>query len=47
MRFMVNYGRAEVQGGPLAAQVLPTSTQPVNQRGYGVNVLQTRMQIDF
>lgn len=47
MRFMVNYGRAEVQGGPLAAQVLPASTQPVNQRQYGVNVLQTRMQIDF
>ena len=47
VRFMVNYGRIEVEGGPLAAQVDPASTVPVNQRDYGVNVLQTRVQIDF
>ncbi len=47
VRFMVNYGRVEVKGGPLAAQVDPASTKPVNQRGYGVDVLQTRVQIDF
>lgn len=47
VRLMVNYGRIEVEGGPLAAQVDPTSTLPVSQRKYGVNVLQTRFQIDF
>lgn len=47
VRFMVNYARIDVEGGPLAAQVDPTSTLPVSQRKYGLNVLQTRIQIDF
>lgn len=47
VRFMVNYGHIEVDGGPLAALVDPASTAPVNQRDYGVNMLQTRLQIDF
>lgn len=47
VRFMVNYGHIEITGGPLAALVDPASTRPVNQRGYGVDVLQTRVQIDF
>ncbi len=47
VRFMVNYGRVEVEGGPIAAQVSPLSTLPVNDRQYGVNVIQTRLQIDF
>ena len=47
VRFLVKYGRVEVTGGPLAAQVDPASTKPVNQRSYGVDVLQTRVQIDF
>lgn len=47
VRFMVNYGRVDVTGGPLAAQVDPNSTKPANQRSYGVDVLQTRVQIDF
>lgn len=47
VRFMLNYGRIEVRGGPIAALVDPASTQPVNQRDYGVNVLQSRLQIDF
>ncbi len=47
VRFMVNYGRVEVEGGPLAAQVDPTSPLPVNQRQYGMDVLQTRLQFDF
>jgi phosphate-selective porin OprO/OprP len=47
LRFMVNYGRLEVEGGPIAAQVDPASTLPVNQRDYGINVLQTRLQFDF
>ena len=47
VRFMVNYGRVEVEGGPIAAQVSPLSTLPVNARQYGANVIQTRLQIDF
>ncbi len=47
VRFLVNYGHLSVTGGPLAALVDPASTLPVNDRKYGVNVLQTRMQIDF
>lgn len=47
MRLMLNYGRVEVEGGPQAAIVDPASTLPVNQRNYGVNVLQSRLQFDF
>lgn len=47
LRLMLNYGRIEVQGGPQAAIVDPASTLPVNQRNYGVNVLQSRLQFDF
>ncbi len=47
LRLMLNYGRVEVEGGPLAATVDPASAQPVNQRNYGVNVLQSRLQFDF
>lgn len=47
VRFMVDYGRIDVTGGPFAAQVDPLSALPVNQRKYGVDVVQTRMQIDF
>jgi phosphate-selective porin OprO and OprP len=47
LRLMLNYGRVEVEGGPIAVLVDPASTLPVNQRGYGVNVLQSRLQFDF
>ncbi len=47
LRFMVNYGHVEVQGGPVAALVNPLSALPVNQQKYGVNLLQTRLQFDF
>jgi phosphate-selective porin OprO and OprP len=47
VRFMVNYGHITIEGGPIAALVDPASTLPVNQRDYDVNVLQTRVQIDF
>ena len=47
VRFMVNYGRVEVEGGPFAALASPLSTRPVNQRDFGVNLFQTRLQIDF
>ena len=47
LRLLVNYGRIEVRSGPLAATVDPLSTDPVDQREYGANVLQTRLQFDF
>lgn len=47
VRFMVNYSRSNVKGGPLAATVLPLSTDPVNARTYGVDVLATRLQVEF
>lgn len=47
LRLMVNYNRVEVEGGPIAVQVDPLSTVPVNQRQYGIDVLQTRVQFDF
>jgi len=47
LRLMLNYGRVEVEGGPQAAIVDPASTLPINQRNYGVNVLQSRVQFDF
>ena len=47
VRFMIDYGRVNVAGGPLAAQVDRLSTVPIDRRKYGVDLLQTRMQIDF
>ena len=47
IRLMVNYGHVSVEGGPLASIVLPTSALPVDLRRYGVNVLQTRVQLEF
>ncbi len=47
VRFMLNYGRIDVEGGPLAAVVDPLSTTPVDQRNYSVDLLAARVQIDF
>lgn len=47
VRLMLNYGRIEVEGGPIAALARPGSTAPVDRRRYGVDVLQTRIQLDF
>jgi phosphate-selective porin OprO and OprP len=47
IRFMINYGHVAVEGGPLAALVDPTSTLPVDERKYGVDVVAARMQIEF
>ncbi len=47
VRFMVNYGRTEVEGGPIAVLVSPLSTVPVNERKYNLNMFVTRLQIDF
>jgi phosphate-selective porin OprO/OprP len=47
MRFLLQYTRTEVQGGPFAAIVQPASTAPLDQRGYGVNSVALRAQVDF
>lgn len=47
IRFMLNYGRIQVEGGPLAAVVDPSSTKPVDQRDFGVDVVAARMQVEF
>jgi len=47
VRFMIDYGHVQVEGGPIAVLAKPLSTLPVNRRSYGVDVLQTRLQIDF
>ena len=47
VRFMLNYSRADISGGPLAVLVDPSSTDPVDVRSYSVNVFQARMQVEF
>ncbi len=47
VRFMVNYIRTDVDGGPLAAAVKPTSTAAIDQRGYSTDAVAVRAQVDF
>ena len=47
MRFLLQYSHADITGGPLAATVKPTSSKPIDERSYGVDVIMTRAQIDF
>ncbi len=47
IRIMMNYIRINVDGGPLAATVLPSSTAPVDQRGYSTDAFAIRTQLDF
>lgn len=47
IRVMLNYGHVDVEGGPLAAQVKPGSVLAVDRRDYGVDLLQTRIQLEF
>lgn len=47
VRVMLNYGRIEIEGGPLAGLVRPMSTAPVNERSYTVDLLSARMQLEF
>ena len=47
VRFMLNYGKIDVQGGPVAILVNPTAAAPVDQRDYGVNLFALRMQVEF
>ena len=47
VRFIVQYVRTEVEGGPFAAAAKPTSTKPVDQRTYGFDSVAVRAQFDF
>ncbi|MCY7339369.1 MAG: OprO/OprP family phosphate-selective porin [Sphingomonas bacterium] len=47
MRILLNYSHAKITGGPLAATVKPTSTDPINKRKYGNDTVQARFQVDF
>lgn len=46
-RVLVNYAHAEIEGGPQAAVVKPTSTEPLDKRKYGIDTVAARVQIDF
>jgi phosphate-selective porin OprO/OprP len=47
VRFLVQYVRTEVEGGPSAALAKPTSTKPVDERKYGFDSVAVRAQFDF
>lgn len=47
VRFLVQYVRTEVKGGPSAALAKPTSTKAVDQRTYGFDSVAVRAQFDF
>lgn len=47
VRFLLQYTRTEVQGGPLAATAKPTSTKPLDERSYGFDSVAVRAQFDF
>ncbi len=47
MRFLLQYSHSDITGGPFAATVDPTSSDPTDERSYGVDVVMTRAQLDF
>ena len=47
LRVLLNYSHAFIEGGPLAATVEATSSEPTKERKYGVETVQARFQIDF
>lgn len=47
VRFLLQYTRTEVEGGPFAATAKPTSTKPVDERTYGFDSVAVRAQFDF
>lgn len=47
VRFLLNYIHTEVEGGPSAATVKPTSTAPINDRKYSSDAIALRAQFDF
>ncbi|WP_158703131.1 OprO/OprP family phosphate-selective porin [Allosphingosinicella vermicomposti] len=47
VRFLLQYSHADVKGGPLAATVKPDSSEPVDERSYGVDSIGLRAQVEF
>ncbi|QNN64959.1 hypothetical protein H9L12_12235 [Sphingomonas rhizophila] len=47
LRFMAQVGRTDITGGPRAATVDPTSTDPVNERKYHSTSAAVRAQLEF
>lgn len=47
VRFTAQYTRADIEGGPRAAVVVPGSTNPAADRDYSVDILALRAQFDF
>jgi phosphate-selective porin OprO/OprP len=47
LRFLLQFSHVEVEGGPFAAIVEPISTEPLDERSYGVNSVALRAQVDF
>ncbi len=47
VRFLVNYVRTDVEGGPLAVVAKPLSTDPIDQRKYSTDSFAVRAQFDF
>ena len=47
IRFMLQFAHTRVRGGPFAATVRPTSTDPLDERAYGANSVAARAQVDF
>ena len=47
IRFLLQYSRIEVEGGPFALDVRPDLTVPSYQRTYGTDSLAVRTQVEF
>lgn len=47
VRITAQYSHAQVEGGPFASIVKPTSTEAVNKRSYGVDSVALRFAYDF
>jgi phosphate-selective porin OprO and OprP len=47
LRFQAQYARAAVTGGPRAATVDPSSSEPVNLRDFSADTFALRGQVDF
>jgi phosphate-selective porin OprO/OprP len=47
LRFQAQYARGSYEGGPRAATIVPGSTEPINLRGFGVDTMALRAQVDF
>jgi phosphate-selective porin OprO/OprP len=47
LRFIAQYARADLEGGPRAATVVPGSTEPLDERGFNVDTFGLRAQVDF